>query len=44
MRLLSDLDASKTKYIFEVLYNESDIFEGFSKVEVDAMSAVFKLL
>ena len=44
MRLLSDLDASKTKYIFEVLYNESDIFEGFSMAEVEAMSAVFKLL
>ena len=38
MRLVSDVDGSQTKRIFEVLAEETDIFEGFSMAEIDAMS------
>ena len=41
---MSDTDASQTKRIFEVLASATDIFEGFSQEEIDAMAGVFKLL
>ena len=44
MKLVSDIDVSQTKRIFEVLYSESEIFEDFSQDEVQAMAGVFKLL
>ena len=44
MKLVTDVDAAQAKRIFEILYEDSDIFQGFSMAEVDAMSAIFKLL
>ena len=44
MKLVTDVDAAQAKRIFEILYEDSDIFQGFSLAEVDAMSAIFKLL
>ena len=44
MRLVTDIDASQAKRIFEIIYEETAIFQGFSMAEVEAMSAVFKIL
>jgi len=44
MKLATDIDAAQAKRIFEVIYEDSEIFKGFSLAEVDAMSTVFKLL
>lgn len=44
MRLATDIDASQAKRIFEILYEETNLFLGFSMVEVEAMSTIFKFL
>ena len=44
MRLAADIDASQAKRIFEILYEDSDLFAGFSVAEVDSISQVFKFL
>ena len=44
MRLVSDIDVSYTIRMFEVLYEETDIFEHFSKDEALAMAAIFKVM
>ena len=44
MRLVTDIDLSFTLRMFEVLYEESDIFEHFSKDEAMAMAAIFKVM
>ena len=44
MRLSSDIDASQAKRILSILYEDSDIFAGFSLAEVEAMYSVFKFI
>lgn len=44
MRLSTDVDANQAKRIFEVLYEETDIFAGYSMAEVEGMSQIFKFL
>lgn len=44
MRLSTDLDASQAKRIFGILYEDTDIFNGFSLAEVEAMATVFKFI
>ena len=44
MRLVSDIEANITIKMFEVLYEETDIFEHFSKDEALAMAAIFKVM
>ena len=44
MRLATDIDASQAKRIFEILYEETSLFHGFSMAEVEAMSTIFKFL
>ena len=44
MRLSTDIDPTQAKRIFEVLYEETSIFNGFSAAEVEAMAGVFKFL
>lgn len=44
MKLITDIDANQAKRIFEILYDETTLFTGFSSAEVEAMSAVFKFL
>ncbi len=44
MKLISDCDANQAKRIFEILAEDSDIFEGFSSKEIEDFSGVFKLL
>ena len=44
MRLAADIDANQAKRIFEILYEDTDLFTGFSTQDVDAMSQVFKFL
>ena len=44
MRLITDVDASQAKRIFEILYEETHIFSDFSLADIDGMSQVFKFL
>ena len=44
MRLSTDIDANQAKRIFDVLYEETNLFQGYSAAEVEAMSTVFKFL
>lgn len=44
MRLITDLDANQAKRIFEILYEDTTIFQGFAATEVEAISQVFKFL
>lgn len=44
MKLITDIDASQAKRIFDILYDETTIFTGYSQAEVEAMSAIFKFL
>ena len=44
MKLVTDVDAAQAKRIFEIVYEDTDIFQGYSMAEVDAMSAIFKFL
>ena len=38
MRLSTDIDANQAKRIFEILYEETDTFAGFSHAEVEGMA------
>ena len=44
MRLVADIDANQAKRIFEIIYEDTDLFQGFSAHEVEAISQVFKFL
>jgi hypothetical protein len=44
MRLITDIDANQAKRIFEILYEETNLFNGFAASEVEAMSLIFKFL
>jgi CRP-like cAMP-binding protein len=44
MRLTSDIDANQIKRIFDVLREETVIFEGMSAEEVASLQTVFKVL
>ena len=44
MRLVTDIDANQAKRIFDILYQETDIFLGYSTLQVEAMATVFKFL
>lgn len=44
MRLATDIDANQAKRIFEILYEDTDIFQGFSLADIDGMSQVMKFL
>ena len=44
MRLVTDIDANQAKRIFEILYEETSLFNGFAASEIEAMSLVFKFL
>ena len=43
-RLVSDLDMSQTKKIFEVLANDTRIFKGCNHAEMEEIMSVFKVL
>jgi hypothetical protein len=43
-RLASDIDNTQTKRIFDVLKEETTIFEGYSSSDVEQMSSLFKIL
>jgi CRP-like cAMP-binding protein len=44
MRLISDVDANQIKRIFDVLRDETSIFEGMSQEDVASLQTVFKVL
>jgi hypothetical protein len=46
MKLISDIDATQTKRIFEVLKEESptNLFEGYTSIEIETLSLLFKML
>ena len=44
MKLVTDVDAAQAKRIFFEIYEGTDIFDGYSLAEVEAMSSVFKFL
>ena len=44
MRLQADIDANQSKRIFEIIYEETQLFAGYSAAEIDAISTVFKFL
>lgn len=43
-KINSDIDANQIKRIFEVLRDETYLFEGFTAIEVELMSTLFKVL
>lgn len=44
MKLITDIDASQAKRIFDIMYEETDLFKGYTAAEVEAMSTIFKFL
>jgi len=44
MRLSTDIDVNQAKRIFEILYEETSLFNGLAASEVEAMSVIFKFL
>jgi signal-transduction protein with cAMP-binding, CBS, and nucleotidyltransferase domain len=44
MRLTSDVDANQIKRIFDVLREETMLFEGLNAEEVAQLQTVFKIL
>ena len=43
-RIVSDIDVNQTKRIFEVLRDETTLFEGMTQQEVNLVSGLFKIL
>ena len=44
MRLINDVDTAQIKKIFEVLREETKIFEGYSNEDVQSLQNVMKVL
>jgi len=44
MKLINDVDLAQVKRVFEVLREETSLFEGMTTDEVAALQTVFKFL
>lgn len=44
MRLINDVDQAQVKRVFEVLREETNMFEGMSQEDVNQLQLVFKFL
>ena len=44
MKLITDIDANQAKRIFDIIYEETTLFKGYTAAEVEAMSTIFKFL
>lgn len=43
-KINSDIDGNQIKRIFEVLREETNLFDGYTSAEVENMSTLFKVL
>jgi hypothetical protein len=43
-KINSDIDSNQIKRIFEVLREETTLFDGYTAAEVELMSTLFKVL